>query len=138
MLYYRRCVVFDEEPLHFSKAMFFRIMAIPWVANVRLAMDLTSVISPAEVVGRAAVRMGQARARFSALQLAGSQKSARRVAIGLRGAKPEENRGPDYHLTATGEARKRRCDKERKSAGQFRLHCTSKTIPDPFSKFPAG
>ena len=52
--------------------------------------------------------------------------------------KPEENRGPDYHLTATGEARKRRCDKERKSAGQFRLHCTSKTIPDRFSKFPAG
>src|SRR6202795_182663 len=62
----------------------------------------TAVVSPTEVAGRAAVRVDQARAGLPALQLAGPQESARRVAIGLRGGKPEENRSPNYHLTATG------------------------------------
>src|ERR1039457_5869539 len=70
----------------------------------------TALVSQTEVAGGAAVRMDQARAGLPALQLAGPQESESRVATGLRGVKPEENRRPDQRLMATGKARKRRSD----------------------------
>src|SRR5450755_4082132 len=82
--------------------------------------------------------MDQARAGLSALQLAGPQESARRVAIGLRGVKSEENRRPDHRMTAPRKVRKRRCEDERKSVGQFRLHCMPKTASDRIPIFSAG
>src|ERR1039458_3186361 len=46
--------------------------------------------------------MDQARAGLPALQLSGPQENARIVGICLHGVKPEKNRSPNYHLTATG------------------------------------
>src|SRR6266481_1822770 len=42
--------------------------------------------------------MDQTCARVSALQLARLEESSRRVATGLRGVEPEENRGPEHRL----------------------------------------
>src|SRR5450755_3822070 len=95
-------------------------------------------VSSTEGAGAAAVRRGQARAGLSALQLAGPQESARRVAIGLRGVKSEENRRPDHRMTAPRKVRKRHCEEERKSVGQFRLHCMPKTASDRIPIFSAG
>src|ERR1700686_1073874 len=86
------------------------------------------VESPTEVAGRAAVRGDQARAGLPALQRAGPQESARRVAIGLRGVKPEENRSPDYRPTVTDQAPKPRCDQEEKS---IRGSCSRRTPTAP-------
>src|ERR1035437_2148738 len=70
--------------------------------------------------------MDQARAGLPALQLAGPQESARRVAIGLRGVKPEENRSPNYRLTATGKPPKRCSHQEGKSIRRFWSRCAPK------------
>src|ERR1035437_10233825 len=86
----------------------------------------TALVSQTEVAGGAAVRMDQARAGLPALQLAGPQESARRVAIGLRGVKPEENLSPNYRLTATGKPPKRCSHQERKSIRRFWSRCTPK------------
>src|ERR1039457_4696868 len=98
----------------------------------------TALVSQTEVAGRASVRMDQARAGLPALQLAGPQESASRVAIGLRGVKPEENRRPDYHLTATGKARKRCSAQEGKSIRRFRSHCTPKAPQVDFRNCSVG
>jgi hypothetical protein len=42
--------------------------------------------------------MDQTCARVSALQLARLEESSRRMATGLRGVEPEENRGPEHRL----------------------------------------
>src|SRR6267143_7104425 len=44
--------------------------------------------------------MDQTCARVSALQLARLAESSRRMATGLRGVEPEENRGPEHRLIA--------------------------------------
>ena len=41
-------------------------------------------------------------------------------------------------MTATRKVRKRRCEQERKSVGQFRLHCMPKTASDRIPIFSAG
>src|ERR1019366_1944247 len=82
--------------------------------------------------------MDQARAGLAALQLAGPQESARRVAIGLRGVKPEENRRPDYRLTATGKAAERCFDQEAKSIRRFWSRCTPKAPQVDFQNCSVG
>src|ERR1700687_2089856 len=90
------------------------------------------------MVSGAALRMDQARAGLPALQLAGPQESARRVAIGLRGVKPEENRRPDDRLTATVKCPKQGPEEEGKSNGYFWSHGTPKSFTDHFSIFSVG
>src|SRR6202795_672478 len=96
------------------------------------------MVSQAEVAGGAAVRMDQTRAGVSALQLAGPQESARRVAIGLRGVKSEKNRDPDHRLMATGKALKRCSKEENKSIRRFRSRCTPKASQLAFRNRSAG
>src|ERR1700675_2791296 len=96
------------------------------------------MVSQAEVAGGAAVRMDQTRAGVSALQLAGPQESARRVAIGLRGVKSEKNCDPDHRLMATGKALKRCSKEENKSIRRFRSRCTPKASQLAFRNRSAG
>src|SRR5450759_5991344 len=82
--------------------------------------------------------MDQARAGLPALQLAGPKESARRVAIGLRGVKPEENRSPNYRLTATGKPPKRCSHQEGKSIRRFWSRCAPKAPQVDFQNCSTG
>src|SRR6266853_1676318 len=88
--------------------------------------------------GGAAVRVDQARTGLPALQFAGPQESSSGVAIGLRGVKSEENRGPDHLLTTTGKARKTALRGRRKINPPFLVALHAESTLDRFLKMFCG
>src|SRR6266581_4015472 len=78
--------------------------------------------------------MDQTRAGLPALQLAGPQESASRVAPGLRRVKPEENRSPDHRLTATGKTRKTALRRRRKANPPFLVALHVENAPRSLSE----
>jgi len=65
----------------------------------------------------------------SGASVCGATRKFKRVAIGLRGVKSEENRGPDHLLTTTGKGRKTALRGRRKIIPPFlvALHAESST-----------
>jgi hypothetical protein len=84
------------------------------------------------VAGGVAVRMDQASAGLSVLQLPGAHESARRMANVLRGVNPEEDRRRDLCLTATTDrATQQRSARERSGNPKTLLQSTNRASDDP-------